>query len=154
MSTDIREVQAGLRAWAKGVYPLEAGVELLIRTSGGRFAGSSQPWIEAGDDPGWWWVGAKQLNEVNFVALSGGEARMLRIVASLLNAEPVSLYRELAGLDRDSAEFVLAAIAHAGGSHEHTGDPVPDPHGRYRAVDGTRMSFPQLGSLHPWPEAL
>ncbi len=75
MSTDIREVRAGLRAWAKGVYPLEA------------------------------------------------------------------------------AELVLAAIAHAGGTPEHTGAPMPDPHGRYRAGDGTRMSFLRLGSLHPWPEA-
>lgn len=154
MRTDIREVQAGLRAWAKGVYPLEAGVELLIRTSGGRFAGSAQPWIEAGDDPGGWWVDAEQLNDVNFVALSGGETRMLRIAASLLNGEPVNLYQQLPGLDRDSAELVLAAIAHAGGTHEHTGTPMPDPHGRYRAGDGTRMSFPLLGSLRPWPEAL
>lgn len=26
---------AGLRAWAKGIYPLEAGVELLLRAAGG-----------------------------------------------------------------------------------------------------------------------
>lgn len=33
MSANIREVQIGLRTWAKGVYPLEAGVELLIRAA-------------------------------------------------------------------------------------------------------------------------
>lgn len=153
MSSNTFGTHAGLRAWAKGVYPFEAGVELLIRTNAGLFAGRSQPWIAAGDDPGWWWVDAEQLNEDNFVALSGGEARMLRIVASLLNGEPLSLYRELPGLDRESAQVVLAAVAHACGSHEHSGHPVPDPQGRYRAVDGTRMSFRQLGSLYRWPEA-
>ena len=44
------------------------------------------------------------------------------------------------------------AIAHANGSHEHNGPPIEDPDGRYRTSDGTRMSFPRLGSLYPWPD--
>lgn len=32
-----------LRAWAKGDYPTEAAVELLIRAKRGRFARESQP---------------------------------------------------------------------------------------------------------------
>lgn len=146
------DTHAGLRAWARGIYPLEAGVELLIRISDGRFAASSQPWIQPGDDPGWWWVDVDQLTEDNTAALSGGEARLLRIAASLLGGAPVLLYEAVPGLDREHLQLVLAAIAHANGSHEHNGPPIPDSDGRYRTSDGTLMSFPRLGSLYPWPE--
>ena len=146
------DTHAALRAWARGIYPLEAGVELLIRISDGRFAVSSQPWIQPGDDPGWWWIDVHQLTEDNFAAVSGGEARLLRIAASLLGGDPVVLYDAVPGLDREHVQLVLAAIAHANGSHEHSGPPVPDPDGRYRTSDGTRMSFPRLGSLYPWPD--
>ena len=145
------QTHAGLRAWAEGVYPLEAGVELLIRSSGGRFAGARWPWINEGDEPGWWWLDAEQMNEDNLAALSGGETRLLRLAASLLNGTPVDLHQNIAGLDRDHVTLVLAAIAHAAGSHQHSGPPVPDPQGRY-TVNGVRLSFPKLASLFPWPE--
>jgi hypothetical protein len=146
------DTHSALRTWAKGAYPLEAGVELLIRTSGGRFAADTQPWIQPGDNPGWWWVDADQLTDDNLGALSGAEARMLRIAASLLAGAPVNLYEAVPGLDRDHVQLVLAAIAHTSGSHEHAGHPVPDPVGRYRTSDGTRMTIPRLGSLYPWPD--
>lgn len=110
-----------LRRWAKGLYPLEAGVELLIRGCGGRFANLGQPWVQQGDDPGWWWIDVEQMTEDNYGALSGGETRLLRIAASLLGGPPVDLSRNLAGLDREHLQLVLAAIAHANGSNEHTG---------------------------------
>ena len=88
----------------------------------------------------------------NLAALSGGEARLLRIAASLLGGDPVLLYEAVPGLDREHVQLVLAAIAHANGSHEHSGPPMPDPDGRYRTSDGTRMSFARLGSLYPWPD--
>lgn len=153
MTSGLLGVHAGLRAWAKGSYPLEAGVELLIRTSAGRFASSAQPWVRRGDDPGWWWIDVDRLTEEHFGALSGGEVRLLRIAASLLGAQPVNLSQEIPGLDRDNLQLVLAGIAHACGSHEHSGPPTPDPHGRYVTADGTRMSIPRLGSLYPWPSA-
>lgn len=152
MTANLVDTHAALRAWARGIYPLEAGVELLIRTSDGRFATHSQPWIQPGDDPGWWWVDVDQLTDDNLAALSGGEARLLRIAASLLGGAPVRLYDAVSGLDREHVQLVLAAIAHANGSHEHSGPPMPDPAGRYRTADGTRMSFARLGSLYPWPE--
>lgn len=152
MTTTKVETHAALRFWAKGIYPLEAGVELLIRTSDGRFAARSQPWIQPGDDPGWWWVDVDQFTNDNFGTLSGGEARMLRIAASLLGGATVSLDEAIPGLDRDHLQLVLAAIAHANGSHEHSGPPIPDPEGWYRTSDGTRMSIPRLGSLYPWPD--
>lgn len=148
MSAD--QTHAGLRAWAKGTYPLEAGVELLIRASDARFAGAGWPWINQGDAPGSWWLDAAQLNEDNCAALSGGETRLLRVVASLVGGEPVDLYENVPGLDREHITLVLAAIAHAAGSHQHSGPPVPDPEGRY-TVNGVRMSLAKLPSLFPWP---
>ncbi len=113
------EVHEALRRWASGLYPLEAGVDLLIRVCQGRFANPGQPWVERGDDPNWWSIDVEQMNEDNYNALSGGEIRLLRIAASLLGGPPVDLSRNLAGLDPEHIQLVLAAVAHAGGSHEH-----------------------------------
>jgi hypothetical protein len=38
-------IAAELRDWAQGCYSTEAAVDLLIRTYGGRFAESGQPWL-------------------------------------------------------------------------------------------------------------
>lgn len=112
------DIHEALRRWAKGVYPLEAGVELLVRTSNSRFAHPAQPWVQPGDDPGWWWIDVDQMNEDNYSGLSGGETRMLRIAASLLEGRPVDLSRNIPGLDREHFQFVLAAVARANGRHE------------------------------------
>ena len=42
-------------------------------------------------------------------------------------------------------------IAHAGGSHEHSGDLQPDPDGKWN-LNGVRHGFRRLPSLYPWPE--
>lgn len=120
------EIHEALRRWAKGLYPLEAGVELLIQAFDGRFANPSQPWVQQGDDPGWWWIDAEQMTEDNYGALSGGETRLLRIAASLLGGPPVDLGRNLAGLDREHVQLVLTGIEHASGSHESNGWPEPE----------------------------
>jgi hypothetical protein len=151
LTMEASQTHAGLRTWAKGIYPLEAGVELLIRSSDGRFAAPGWPWIAQGAQPGSWWLDVTQMNEDAFVALSGGETRSLRVAAALLGGEPVDLYENIAGLDRDHVTLVLAAIAHASGSHEHSGPPIPDPQGRYTA-NGVRVSLSKLPSLFPWPD--
>lgn len=120
------EVHKALRRWAKGLYPLEAGVELLVQAFGGRFANPGQPWVQQGDDPGWWWIDVEQMAEDNYGALSGGEVRVLRIAASLLGGAPVDLSGNLAGLDRERIRLVLAAVAHASGAHENGDLPVVD----------------------------
>lgn len=91
------------------------------------------------------------MNEDNLSALSGGETRLLRIAASLLDGPPVDLSRNLAGLDRLHIQLALAAVAHASGSHEHSGPLIPDLQGRHVDRAGVRMSFQRLGSLYPWP---
>lgn len=137
-----------LRAWAKGSYPLEAGTELLIRT---RFAGPGNPWInESTQNPGRWWIDADLINDDTIGSYSGGEQRTLRIAAALLGGQPVNMYEDIPGLDRNHLDLVLAAVAHAGGSHEHS-DLVPDPNGRMVTSDGGRMAFHKLGPLHSWP---
>ncbi len=132
---------AGLRSWAKGQYPLEAAVELLVRASDGRFANPSYPWIQ----PGWWWLDHDAINEDTLGALSGGEQRILRIVASLAGGTPVNLSADLPGLDRDLMGLVLAAMAHANGSHEHANIRIDHDRG-VSVLDG------RLPSLHSWPE--
>ena len=136
---------AGLRAWAKGLYPLEAAVELLVRFAASRFAKPGNPWIQPCDQPGWWWLDVAQINDDNLAALAGGEQRILRIAASLADGEPVDLARTLPGLDRDAMALVLAAMAHSNGSHEHA-DLRIDHERRVSVLHG------RLASLHPWPE--
>lgn len=136
---------AGLRSWAKGIYPLEAAVELLVRAFDGRFARPGSPWIQPCDQSGWWWLDVTQLVDDQIGHLSGGEQRMLRVVASLAGGEPVSLAENVTGIDRELTELVLAAIAHASGSHEH-------PDIRVDLERGLAVRNGRLPSLHPWPE--
>lgn len=138
-----------LRAWAKGIYPLEAGTELLIRTN---LASPGHPWVHRNSDsPNRWWIDADHINNDTIAVLSGGQQRVLRIAAALLGAKPVDLYQDVPGLDREHLSLVLAAIAHAGGSHDHSGDLQPDPEGKWN-LDGVRHGVRRLPSLYPWPE--
>lgn len=138
---------AGLRSWAKGLYPLEAAVEILVRAFGGRFAAPGNPWIQPCDQPGWWWLDATMLVDDQLGHLSGGEQRVLRIVASLAGGAPVSLADNLPGLDRELTDLVLAGLAHANGSHEH-------PDLRIDHARGVAVLNGRLPSLHPWPAAV
>ena len=77
-------------------------------------------------------------------AWSGGEQRVVRIAASLLGGPAVDLSEDVPGLDRENLALVLAALAHANGSHEHSGVET--------APDGRPLRFVRLTSLYPWPE--
>jgi len=128
-----------LRAWAAGSYADTAAVELLARAFGGRFAGAGSPWIGT-DAAGRTWLDGDALRAAS--GLSGGERRVLALVAALIDAQPVEIVDVVSGLDRHHLDLVLAALAHAGGSHEHAAVTL-DP-------DGTaHLSRP--GPLHPWP---
>src|SRR5699024_1753111 len=126
-----------LRAWAKGAYPVEAGVELLSRQSKAVYDGA--PWINDDGDRAWLDVEALLAGTG---AWSGGEKRVVAIAASLIGDERVTLSDEVSGLDRPSLALVLAAIAHANGSHEHSGC-ERDDHGRPRIV--------RHSALYDWP---
>ena len=138
-----------LRAWAKGIYPTEAAVELLIRSG---LSSGGYPWVQRSpDSPDRWWVDAHQINADTIGVYSGGQQRVLRIAAALLGAQPVDLFEDVPGLDREHLALVLAAIAHAGGSHEHSGELQPDPAGKWN-LNGVRHGFRRLPSLYDWPE--
>jgi hypothetical protein len=109
-------VADGMRVWAKGCYPEEAAVELLIRFSGGRFATPGRPWVVPCRRSGWYWCNPIEIR-FHTVGVSEGERRVLEVVAALLGDEPVDLLDIATGLDRATLALVLAAIAHAGGSH-------------------------------------
>lgn len=136
-----------LRAWAHGIYTTEAAVELLIRGFHGRFAEVGNPWIEPNDHGGFW-VNMEAIPG-NVGALSSGERAYMLIAASigLGGADgdnlAVNLSDTLPSLGRQQLDLVLAAMAHAGGSHEHSDVVV----GQDRMATIIRLS-----SLYPWPE--
>ena len=140
---------AALREWARGSYALEAATELLIRTQGGRFAETGMPWVHV-EDRGRAWIDFDELTEAvadGAGPWSGGERRLLTLVGSL-GADSGMLGDNLPGLDRDVLALVVAAVAHAGGSHEHSPTPILfDENNRpYRNPDTARP-----GPLYPWP---
>jgi len=131
----------GLRRWARGAYAEEAAVELLVRAFHGRFASVGYPWVRACDRPGWFWLDGEPLLH-DTVALSGGEQRVLSIVGALVSGLALSdLESILAGLDRPNLQLVLAAFAHAAGSHEHS----------HVEVNGGRLLYRRLGPVVDWP---
>jgi hypothetical protein len=135
-----------LRAWAKGMYTLEAATELLIRAFGGVYAEAGQPWIHTDEYSGKPWIDFEAIPE-HIGGSSSGERSLLLLAASIAADVPVALGDTVVGLDRNNLQLVLAAIAHAGGSHEHT-DVQTDE-------DGIIVSFgSKLPSLYPWPRNL
>lgn len=139
--TEDLDIAGQLRAWARGMYTSEAAVELLLRAYGGRFGRPGWDWIVI--DDGRLWFDVDRLTDDAMAGLSGGERRLLDVVAALLQTRRLDLGDVTAGLDRASLSLVLAAIAHAGGSHEHSDVVIDTKAGTYRTA--------VLPSLYPWP---
>jgi hypothetical protein len=140
-------IEDGVRAWARGIYPVEAGAELLIRQRRTIYDGA--PWLTEQESS--YAPARSRMVAIDVGALlegtggySGGERQLIRIAASLLGGPPVDLSEDVPGLDRANIELVLAAIAHANGSHEHCGI-RPN-------TGGGAVSLIRLPSLHPWPD--
>lgn len=132
-----------LRTWARGSYPLVAATELLLRAFNGVFAKPGNPWIIQEEGYANVWINFELIPD-NLGGTSGGESRVLMLAASLADVGvEVNLGDCLPGLDRKILNLVLAAVAHAGGSHEHSDFSVN--------ADGT-VSFEKLPSLYPWPD--
>jgi hypothetical protein len=118
---------AALRAHAAGLYPEEAGIELLIGHGGilprGDFAGfvhtgtsisdgtTLMAWID--------WDAALSALHDGQIPLSGGEQRILQLAASIAEGFPVSLRESLPGLDNRNLKLLVTAIRHAAGQHLH-----------------------------------
>lgn len=129
-----------LRQWAAGLLPVEAAVEIVLRAFGGRFADPALPWVRLDGDITW--LDPDSVRE-HAAVLSGGERRLLFVVASLLDERPLDVVDIVTGLDRQNLHLVLAAFAHAGGSHTATA---------LEHVNGT-VRFSTPGALVPWPDS-
>ena len=138
-----------LRAWAKGLYSLEAATELLSRALGGRFAQPPWPWIHEESDGGAW-IEFETIPD-HIGPLSDGERRILTVVASLGAGVPVDLSDVISSLDRGNVALLLAALSHAAGTQEHA-EYVPTRTSDAGSVLDPTSPRLDLGPLYPWPE--
>ncbi len=107
MTTTLDQHYDALREWASGSYLLEAGTELLIRTG---FATPGRPWVQQGP-----WIDHTLIAD-SISEMPGGDQRILRIAAMLLDPGVDSIGEHLASTPRPRLGLVLAAVAHAAGS--------------------------------------
>lgn len=116
---------AALRAHAAGLYPEEAGTELLIGHGGilhrGDFARfvHTGPSISSGATLMAWidWAAALTALHDGQIPLCGGEQRILQLAASIAEGFPVPLHDTVPGLDNQNLELLITAIRHAAGQH-------------------------------------
>jgi hypothetical protein len=116
---------AALRAHAAGLYPEEAGTELLIGHGGilprDDFAGfvhtgtsisdgtTLMAWID--------WDAALSALHNEQIPLCSGEQRILQLAASIAEGFPISLRATVPGLDNRNLKLLITAIRHAAGQH-------------------------------------
>jgi hypothetical protein len=123
MST-LPALSTALRACARGLYPAEAGVELLISHASFLHRNDFRHrFVRHGTSIA---DGATALAEIDWPAAvtalntgdlpcSGGEQRILRIAASLAHGIPVDLRDCLTGLDHHNTQRVITAVLHTSG---------------------------------------
>jgi len=113
---------AALRACAAGLYPDEAGTELLISHGGflhrpdfSRFAVTFASITDGTPMARIDWQSVHSARRDGQLPLSGGEWRILQLAASLAAGTDVSLRDTLPGLDKRNLDLVTTAIQHAAG---------------------------------------
>jgi hypothetical protein len=158
------DVAAALRAGARGSYPDEAAIELLIRHNSWLRRPNFLEQFVIVDAEGELtayidWV--RVVHETAEWVTSPAERSILAIAASLAghpNPEaprdtqwtPVPLRWNLAILDRNDVALVLAAISHATGSHDHVEHLAANlPNGGTAITHSSPRINP--GPLFDWP---
>lgn len=144
------DVENALLRAALGDYSDEAAVLLLITS------GHWLPQLQhAGlitldgnvDGEGLWahiaWPDLDAAVRIGTITGSSSDRWVLGAAASIADGHPIDLGDLATGLDRRALTLVLAAIAHAAGSHEH--DIARDP-------DGVPHQSGRLPPLVPWPQ--
>ncbi len=122
MNTD--DLAAALRACAAGLYPLEAGTELLI--ANGTFLHRddfTSRFIDHSTSGGTPmaaidWDAAITALASGALPCSAGERRILLLSASLAAGTPVSLRDTVTGIDDANISRLLTAIGHAAGKRQ------------------------------------
>jgi hypothetical protein len=120
-------LRTALRACAAGLYPVEAGVDLLIAHAWlldrsdfrDRFIHHG---ISITDMAEIDWAAAIHALHIGELPCSGGEGRTLRLAASLASGIPVDLRDALTGLDHRNINRLVTAVLHASGQrqqHDH-----------------------------------
>jgi len=147
---DLLDLESALLRAAVGDYAVEAAVLMLVES------GHWLPQLQAagliaialdGDaaDGGPWaavqWADVDRALRNGVIAGSGGQLRLLRAAAGLADGQPVDLADLTAGVDRRELTLLLAALAHAAGSHEH----------RAARDDGPPDDGVSLGPVVAWP---
>jgi hypothetical protein len=120
----LTQIHAALRAQARGLYAVEASVDLLInhreflcrREFLDRFIRHATATTDgAADIATVDWPAAIAALEAGKLPCSGGEHRILRIAASLAAGIPADLRDCITGLDHNNVQLVISAILHASG---------------------------------------
>jgi hypothetical protein len=124
-SPDHQRLSSALRAHARGLFCIEAAVELLI---------GHRSWLRRDDFTATFiqtspeltngavmahvdWLAAITALDAGQLPCSGGEGRLLRIAASVADGIPVDLRNALTGLDATNTALATRAITHAAGHH-------------------------------------
>jgi hypothetical protein len=125
-------LQAALRACAAGLYPLEAGVDLLIAHAWlldrsdfrDRFVHHGISITDGITDMAEIdWVAAINALDTGELPCSGGERRILRLAASLASGIAVDLRDAVTGLDHRNIDRLVNAILHASGQRQQHNRP-------------------------------
>ena len=116
-------ITEALRAHAAGLYPDEAGTELLIGHGGILHRDDFASFIHTGTSisdgttlMAWidWDAAVSALHDGQ-IPLCGGEQRILQLAASIADGTLVSLRQAIPGLDNRNLELLITAIRHAAG---------------------------------------
>ena len=121
------DLTAALRACAAGLYPLEAGVALLIANGTFLHRGDfTSRFIDHGTSNGTAmaaidWDAAVTALHAGELPCSGGERRVLELSSSLSGGIPVDLRDAVTGLDDRNVQRLVTAILHASGKRPEPG---------------------------------